>query len=391
MSKEKNHTIIGIDLGSHSLKMCAVLHSENPNLIPRVLDVVENETESIYRGEIIDEAKLLKEITETLSKFDSKIFTKQGQTFVVGLNVGGINSTTNSGHILTTSLNKEINNTDLDRLEREAATAVAMMKNKKIIYTSPLRYRLDSNETTDNPIGLTGKKVEGKFLFTYSPINYVEKVENTFNNLNLKIEELETGVVAESIPLMNRRQRIAGSALVNLGHSTTSIIVFENDKPIHISVLSVGSDELTRDIALGLQISLEEAEKIKLNRDEFSYSKRKLEDIIEARIENISEKINQELDKINRRELLPGGIILSGGGSKLIGVDTLFKKYLKLPVRMANDEIISFSREQLVDPTYARAYGLTFLATMANNNYEFNLYFKNIFKKIVKFFKKLTP
>ncbi len=391
MSKDKSHLIIGVDLGSNTIKMCAVLHSEYEEETPRVLGIVEAETESIYKGDIIDENNLIKDIEKVFNKFPDKIFNKKSPLFIIGLNADGISSISNSSHILNSNINKEVTINDLNRLEKEASIPVAMIKNKKIISTIPLRYKLDQNEIQGNPLGLISKKIEGKFLFIYSPSNYIDKIENIFNTLKLKIENLEIGIIAESIPLLNRRQKNAGTALINLGYSTTSILVFENGKLIFASVLGFGSDDITKDIALGLQISLEEAENIKLDQTLYSYSKRKLEDIIEARIEYICEKINQELEKINRKELLPGGIVLSGGGSKLNDIDSLFKKYLKLPIKLSEKEIAEFSNQQIQDPTYARVYGLTFLTHTMNHNYHLDKYVKNFFRKILNFFKKLSP
>lgn len=391
MSKEKSHLIVGIDIGSNTIKMCAVLHYDNPNLIPKVLDIVEVETEAVYKGNITDEDILMRDINQAINQFSDKVFSKKSHIIVVGLNTVGIGSVTNSSHVLTSSINKEVSKLDLDRLEKEASIAVAQIKNKKIVFTSAIRYRLDQNEILGSPLGLLGKKIEGKFLFVYSASDYIDKIENAFTKLGLNIEDLEVGSIAESIPLLNRRQRISGTALINFGHSTTSLIVFENNKPILVSILGYGSDDITKDIALGLQLTLEEAENIKIGKSDLAYSKRKFEDIVEARIEFICEKINLELDKINRRELLPGGIILTGGGSKLFGIDNLFKKYMKLPIRYAEEEIKEFSENQILDSNYARAYGLTFLAPSISSNFRFSKYFKNFFKSIGSFFKKLTP
>lgn len=391
MSKEKSHLIIGIDLGSSTLKMCAVLHHPYGELSPEILDLVELKSEAIHKGDILDEEILARDINRALNQFSEKVLNRKSKTLIVALNVAGLGSVTNSGQVLMASINNEITKSDLERLEKDASLAVASIKNKSIIFTSAIRYRLDQNEISGNPLSLVGKKLEGKFLFAYTNTTYLNKIETVFNKLALDFEDLEVGIVAESIPLLNSRQRIAGTVLINFGHSTTSFIVFENNRPLMISVLGLGSDDITKDLALGLQISLEEAESLKLNKSELSYSKRKLEDIIEARVEYICEKINLELDKIRRRELLPGGVILTGGGSKLPGIDLLFKKYLKLPVKLAEKEIREFSENQVLDPVYARAYGVTFLAPTISNDYKVSKFFSQIFRNFLNFFKKLLP
>ena len=236
-----------------------------------------------------------------------------------------------------------------------------------------------------------GKRIEGKFLFVFAPNLYVEKIENIFNNINLPIEDTVVGPFAELIPLLNKKQRIAGTALINIGHSTTSILVYENDNPILVSILGIGSNDITNDISLGLQVSLDDAEKIKLGQSDIPFSKRKLEEIIEARIEFICEKINLELDKISRRELLPGGIVLTGNGSKLAKIDYIFKQYMKLPIKFADYEISEFSEGQLKDSSYARVFGITFLAPSVLPDYSISKIFRNIGKGISDLLKKLLP
>jgi len=390
MSKEKSHLVVGIDIGSSTTKMCAVIHSENPDIPPRILDMVEVESQGIYKGNIIDEKELADTIYKGVAAFKEDVFTRRTHT-IFSLNAAGISSIINNGSILNSSINNEITKLDLDRLEKETAISVANIKNKKIIDTIPIRYKVDHNEVPASPIGMTGKRIEGKFLFVFSPTLYIEKLENTLSKIKINIENIVAGPFAESKVLLNKRQSSAGTALVNIGHSTTSIIVYENNVPILVSIIGAGSNDITNDIALGLQVSLDEAEEIKLGKSEISYSKRKLEEIIEARIEFICERINLELDKINRRELLPGGIILTGGGSKLTHIDYMFKSYLKLPIKFANQEIREYSNEQLIDSCYARVYGLTFFAPIVLADYSINRFIRNIFKNIRSLFKKILP
>ena len=390
MSKEKSHLVVGIDIGSSTTKMCAVAHYENPDMSPRILDMVEVETQGVYKGNIINEKELADTLYRAVKDFKEEVFTRKTHT-ILSLNAAGISSIINNGSILNSSINNEITKLDLDRLEKETAISVANIKNKKIIHTIPIRYKVDHTEVQGTPIGMNGKRIEGKFLFVFSPTLYVDKLENTLSEIKIHIEDVVVGPFAESIALLNKRQRTAGTALVNIGHSTTSIIVYENNSPILSSIIGVGSNDITNDIALGLQVSLDEAENIKLGHGDISYSKRRLEEIVEARIEFLCEKINVELDKINRRELLPGGIILTGGGSRLIGIDQMFKNYLKLPIKFANQEMREYSNGQIIDSCYARVYGLTFLAPIISPDYSVGKYALNIFRNIKSFFKKLLP
>lgn len=390
MNKEKAHIILGIDIGSNTSKICVVKHHLDKQLPPEILDLKEIPTEGIHKGNIVDE----KELANTISKLFSYIkkdTIKNKSHLVLSLNAAGISSIVNNTSIIGSSIGDEITKNDLDRLEKEALISVANIKNKKVIHTIPIKYKLDHNEIQGSPIGMFGKRIEGKFLFVLAPTLYVEKIENILSQINLSIEEVVVGPFAECIPLLNKKQRVAGTALINIGHSTTSILVYENNNPTLVSILSVGSNDITNDIALGLQISLEEAEEIKLGVSGLSYSKRKLEEVVEARIEFICEKINLELEKIGRKELLPGGVVLTGGGSKLGKIDHMIKNHLKLPVKFANEEVRNFSDGQLKDSSYARVYGLTFLAPTISADLNIKKIFNDFSKNIASLFKKILP
>lgn len=391
MGKEKSHVVIGIDIGSSTTKVCAVAHYENTKLNPEIIEIEEIESQGVYKGNIVDEKELANTIYKVINKFKSTVFTRGKAHIMIALNTTGISSVIGNSSIVISNINNEVTRLDLDKLEKEATISVSNIKNKKIIHTIPIKYKLDYNEVQGIPLGMSGKRLEGKFLFVFCPNIYVEKLEEILKQIKLNIEEAVVGPFAESVCLLNKRQRTAGTAIVNIGHSTTSIIVYENNNPILTSILGVGSNDITNDIALGLQISLEEAENIKKGQGEISFSKRKLEEIIEARIEFICEKINLELDRINRRELLPGGIVLTGNGSKLLKIEYMFKNFLKLPIKFANEEIREFSDGQLGDSSYARVYGLTFLAPIISPDYNINTFFKNILKDIMNIFKKLMP
>jgi len=254
-----------------------------------------------------------------------------------------------------------------------------------------MRYKVDLNDVQGSPLHMIGKRLEGKFLFVSSPILYIEKLENIMKSIGLEIDEIVAGPFAECSLLLSKKEKTAGVALVNFGHSTTSILVYENNNPSLLTIIPFGSNDITNDIALGLQISLEDAEEIKCGRSPIAVSKRKLEEIIEARIADICEKINFELEKINRKELLPGGIILTGGGSELMRSDYLFKYNLKLPVKFANYELLKKTDSQLSDTRFARAVGLTYFAPVISDEYIIGKYFKNNFSNIFNFLKKFLP
>jgi cell division protein FtsA len=153
-----------------------------------------------------------------------------------------------------------------------------------------------------------------------------------------------------------------GSLLVDFGGGTISLVVFEEGIPISLEVFPLGSTHITHDIALGLQLPIEEAEILKVSFGAENFSKRKLADIIEARLGDIFDLIGAHLKKIGRSGLLPGGLVLIGGGANLAGIADLAKSYLRLPASVGGLKELPGSKEELIDSSWSVALGLCLLA-----------------------------
>jgi cell division protein FtsA len=193
-------------------------------------------------------------------------------------------------------------------------------------------------------------------------------LKKALEKAEVNVTDIVAGPVAESIPLLTKKQKVAGVALINIGAGVTSILVYENNIPLLVSTIPVGGDDITKDIALGLKITLEDAEEIKCGRSSPSYSKRRIEEIIEARLEDLCVKINKELARIGRQELLPAGIVVCGSSSLVDRLEHVFRAELKLPIKVASNELVRLTNDKLRDSGWARCYGLTFLAPFDTEN-----------------------
>ena len=184
-----------------------------------------------------------------------------------------------------------------------------------------------------------------------------------------------------------------GTALVNIGSETTSIAVFENGLLTALQTFSIGGGDITNDIALGLKIPLETAESFKLGNIYEDYSKKKLDEIIEARLSDIFELIENHLKKIKRAELLPAGIAFIGGGANIKGLEEFSKSALKLPSRIGTCEIFGNTKTKLRDPAWFVALGLLTSQKNDDNNMpgSFGNFFKDLKKSIKSSLKQLMP
>lgn len=352
--------IIGIDIGSSTIRAISCIHKEDSRL-PTVLAVYKKQIEGIERGNVSDIDDVSDAVLDAVATLEEE--TNQSATDTL-ISISGSHLTSHhaSGYAQVTRGDSAITDLDIDNAIKDAEKGIPDVRNKTIIHPIPIRYKIDGHDTTGNILGLHGNKIEVKTLFITCSKNSTQNLKDSLDKAQIRVTDIVAGPIAESIPLLTKKQKMAGVLLLNIGSQTTSLLVYENNTPILISIIPVGGDDITKDLALGLKVPMEEAEEIKCGRVEKNFSKRRIEEIIEARIEDLCAKINKELDRINRRELLPAGVVVCGGTSRIERLDYMLRNDLKLPIKITKDELSRITGNTLNDTSWARAYGLTFLA-----------------------------
>ena len=207
---------------------------------------------------------------------------------------------------------------------------------------------------------MKGIKFEAKVLFVTCLEHHLHDLIETVEKTGVQVVNIMASPLAGSLAILNKTQKIAGCVLANIGSETVSLVVFENNLPISLEVFPIGGTDITNDIALGLKIPLEEAENIKLNSiTNVDYSKKKLEEIVLARLSDIFDLIESHLKKIGRSGLLPAGIILTGGTSGVSTIEDLAKASLRLPSRIGSMNYSTTMKNcQIRDSSWSVAYGL---------------------------------
>jgi cell division protein FtsA len=280
---------------------------------------------------------------------------------------------------------------DIENAIKEAGRGVPDARNKAIVHTIPMKYRIDGNDVPGTIIGVRGNKLEVKTLFITYPLQCMNTLKKAIEDAKIRITDIVAGPVAESIPLLTKKQKIAGVALVNIGAGVTSILVYENNIPLLVSTISVGGDDITKDIALGMKITLEEAETMKRGKSMLTYSKKRLEEIIVARLEDICSKITKEFSRIQRQELLPAGVIVCGSSSLVPHLEQVFRNELKLPIKLATNELSKLTSDTLRESDWARCYGLTFLAPTDSENDIIKEVLTSFFTRVKKLIIQFLP
>ena len=195
--------------------------------------------------------------------------------------------------------------------------------------------------------------------------------------------------IAASLVALSKRQRTVGCLLANIGAETVSIAIFEEDIPVSLEVFPIGSTDITNDIALGFQVPLEEAEDMKKGGVQ-PFERKKLAEIIEARLSDIFELIEAHLKKIDRNGLLPAGIILTGGGTGISTIEDFAKGALMLPSKIAHlpsgDEESEFQNS-----LWFVAYGLCIFGLNQSRETKSSQNFKKMKSGVISWLKQLLP
>ncbi len=345
---------------------------------PKIIGIGESETNGIRRGYVVDSAPLLLSIKNAVGLAEKTSGIKIKRAFVA---VGGISlrGETNSGSTIISKADGEVTNLDLNKALQDCEDNLNL-NNKKIVQIFPISYRLDGKEVLGRPEGMRGTKLEVKALFITYSIQHLEDLIGVIAEAGVETIDVIASPIALSQIALSDKQKIAGVGLVDIGSQTTSLSVFENGSPISVHTFSIGSSDITNDIALGLKIPLGQAELFKQGGITADFSKKKLDEIIVARLYDIFESIENHLKKIKRNELLPAGMVFVGGGASIFGLEELSKSVLKLPSSLGTSEIFGNSKTKLRDSCWYTALGLV-TASRDNNGYSDGT-FRNLFKDL---------
>ncbi|MFA6251677.1 MAG: cell division FtsA domain-containing protein [Candidatus Paceibacterota bacterium] len=383
----KNNYTCGIDIGTHSTKV-VVMGFDKGKKDPMVLATGIAETKGMRFGYIKNVDEVALSIKKAVKQTENILGIKIRQAYI---SVGGISlsSTVSSGSVIISKADQEITNLDVTKAIANSEENLDIV-NKKIIHSIPLGFKLDGKDIYVRPEGLRGIKLEVKTLFITCLKQNIDDLITALALAKIDIEEIIASPLVTGNTLLGNKQKIAGCVLVDIGAETVATIVFENNLPISVQVFPIGSMDITKDIALGLKISLEEAESIKLGSViGGDYSKKKIDEIIEARLGDIFELVGNHLKRLKRNELLPAGIVITGGGSLINNITDIARGQLKLPARTEPTDSTFKNKFKLRDASWYTALGL---ALSTSDDYAINQSDSSIggnIKEVKSFFKSI--
>lgn len=366
----------GIDIGTHQVKvMVAEGAMQGEKMVAKIIGTGFSESKGLRHGYILNQNDVVKAIRTAVSQAEktAAVPIKKAAVSIGGI---GLSSITSLGSAIISKADSEVTNLDMEKAMASSQNAIpaAALINRKIIHTIPLQYKIDGKQLLGSkPTGLKGTKLETKVLYITCLENHISDLVESVEEAGVEVLNVVAAPIAASLVALSKTQKVAGCVLANIGAETVSVVVFENNVPVSLEIFPIGSNDITNDIALGLKVPLEEAEKIKLGAlTGADFPKKKLDDIVAARLSDIFELIEAHLKKIGRSGLLPGGIILTGGGAGIGILEELAEASLKLPSRIASMNWGGNVRDSIRDASWSVAYGLCRL-TLSDDDEENNL------------------
>lgn len=350
----------GIDIGTYQVKIVvAESDSSSPTRKPRVIGTGYAESRGLRHGYIVNSIEVARSVKKALDQAEKASGMKIKTAY---LSVGGIGlqSSMSSASVPISRADGVITDADVSKCVAlaEQALPASEKTNRRIIHTIQISYSVDGEPVYGEPKGMKGKRLEIKALFVTCLERHLNDLVNVINDLGVEILDIVASPIAAALVTLTKAQKVAGVVLANIGSETVSVVVFENNIPISLAVFDTGSTAITHDIALGLRIPIEEAESVKKGISASDdYPKKKIDDIIAARIDDILQIIQAHLKKIDRNALLPAGIVITGGGSGVANLDDMAKAALKLPSRVA----LFGGKDGVKDSAWSVSYGLCIL------------------------------
>ena len=379
---------VGIDIGTYLVRVL-ICEETKEDTLPRIIGTGQAESRGVRYGYIQKPDEALSALKEALLEAEkaSGIKIKKAALSISGITLG---SETSSASVIISRADGEATRLDIEKAISESEDLIEL-KNKKILHTLPISYKLDNKEIYGRPEGMKGSKLEVRTAFVTCLAQHLDDLVDLVNEAGIEVTGVAAAPILVGNIMLTEKQRAVGCALVEIGTETVSIAVFENSALIALHVFPIGSMDITKDIALGFKIPIEEAEGIKVGSIINPYPKRRLDEIVEARLSDIFELVEKYLKKINRNQLLPAGIIFTGGGSHAGAIEDLAKKTLNLPSRLGRYEQ-HLSKLKLKDANWLVTYGLCLEEIDTNTRSNTSIrssgtavrdFFKNFFKQLL--------
>jgi len=370
---KKENVIVGLDIGT--TKICAIV-GEVTDAGVDIIGIGTHPSKGMRKGVIINIDATVESIRKTMEEAELMAGTEISAVYcgIAGSHIRGFNS-----HGVVAVKNREVTENDVKRVI-DAARAVAIPNDREVLHVLPQEFIVDDQDGIMEPLGMSGVRLEAKVHIVTGAGTSTQNIIRCCNRTGLEVNDIVLEQLAASEAVLLHDEKELGVALVDIGGGTTDCIVYSMGAVRHTSSLGLGGNQVTNDIAVGLRTPLVESEKIKTKygcaltamvkkeetievpsvggRRARSLSRQILSEIIEPRMEEIFTLIHREIVKSGYENLIPSGVVLTGGTASLEGLPELVEQIFNLPVRRGYPAGVGGLMDVVNHPMYAAAVGL---------------------------------
>lgn len=374
--QEQIQYAVGIDVGSSSVRCVIGQYADLQDTIS-IVGVGQASNKGFRKGVVVDIVESAKAIDKAIASAE-RMSGQQVHGATVNINGAHISGLDSRGVVAVSG--HDISADDVYRAE-DAATVMQLPANREIIQVFARNYRLDGQDNIKDPIGMSGTRLEIDAHVVTASAPAVKNLGKLFETAKVPINQVVVSGLAAAKAVLTRDLSENGILLLDIGAVTTNIVVYEDGEVQYVSVLPVGGNNITNDLAIGLRCELEVAEKLKVAYDklptdskqkaktfnlkvkkqQFSFETERIDIIISARLEELFEQVDKELKKIDKSGRLPGGVIITGGTSQLKGVDLIARDTLRLHARQKSHKPFEGLNDQVNGAAWDTALGLMIL------------------------------
>ncbi|MFO8047987.1 MAG: cell division protein FtsA [Desulfosudaceae bacterium] len=395
---QEQDIIVGLDIGT--TKICAVVGEKEGNNI-NVIGIGMHPSEGLRKGVVVDIESTVTSIKKAVEEAELMAGCEISNVYV-GIAGGHVTSFNSRGVIAIKG--REITRSDLDRV-KEAASAVAIPMDREIIHILPQEYIVDDEAGIQNPVGMTGVRLEVKIHIVTGAVASAHNIVKCAHRAGLDVCDIVLESLASGEAVLTREEKALGAALVDMGGGTSDLAVFCGGNIRHTFVLALGGNNLTNDIAIGLRTPHSEAEKIKKRYGFASASREQSGDLIEVkrtggrdpenvpveilgevvtpRVEEIFTLINREIISKGATEEITTGVVLTGGTALLDGICDVAESIINQPTRLGRPGGITGLVDVVNNPMYATGVGLVLYGARNEVDKKFRIRDNNLFNRLV--------
>ncbi len=394
---------VGLDIGT--TKICAVVGEKEGDHI-NIIGTGSHPSEGLRKGVVVNMESTVSSIKKAVEEAELMAGCEISNVYV-GIAGGHINSFNSRGVIAIKG--KEITRHDLERVI-DAARAVAIPMDREIIHVLPQEYIVDDEPGIQNPVGMTGVRLEVKIHVVTGAVTSAHNIVKCANRAGLDVCDIVLESLASGEAVLTNEEKSLGAALIDIGGGTSDLAVFYGGNIRHTFVLALGGDNLTNDIAIGVRTPHAEAEKIKKRyistlsgreaaeeeieiqstggRAPKMLSRQILGEIVTPRVEEIFNIINREIYRKGAEDMITSGVVLTGGTALLDGICDIAESIINQPTRMGRPQGIEGLVDVVNNPMYATGVGLVIYGARNKADDKFRIRDSNIFNRLISRMKR---